>query len=96
MFEVGATVVSVAIRNAVPMPIAPVVLPMDAVPAPPADVVSQLDRRCGAKLDRGRLGRGRGRLCRGREGQTDRRCKDQRAHFCLRRNLKQASFGDRG
>ena len=53
-----------AIRNAVLMPIAPLVLPMDVMAAPGTAVVNQLDERRSAKLDRARLGRKRGRLCR--------------------------------
>jgi hypothetical protein len=59
MFEVGATMVSVSIRDAVPMLVAPVFLPVDAMPAPPAPSSNQLDGRRGAKLDRGQLGRER-------------------------------------
>jgi hypothetical protein len=64
MFEPRAVaLVNVSIRNAVPMPMAPVVLPVDAMQAPAAGMVNQLDGRCRAKLDRGRRGRERGRVC---------------------------------
>jgi hypothetical protein len=55
MFEPGAgIVVDVATGNTVPRPITPVVLPMDAVPAPAA--AKRVDGRGGAKLDRGNAG----------------------------------------
>ena len=64
MFEVGATIMSVTIRNTVPVPIAPVVLPVDAVPAPAAGMVNQFDERCRADLDGAMIRCERGRLCR--------------------------------
>jgi len=90
MFEPRAVpvVINLDIRNAVPMPVPPMVLPANVMPAPPAGVVNQLDRRCGAKLDCVRLGCGRGRRCRCRQGEAAHKCNDQRAHFCLRRNPK--------
>ena len=63
MFEPRAVaVMSVRIRNAVPMPIATVVLPVNAVQAPPTGVVNQFDRRRCSKRDTGGLGGERGRL----------------------------------
>ena len=53
MFEPDASImVDVATGNTVPAPITPVVLPMDAVPAPAAAVADRVDGG-GAKLDRG-------------------------------------------
>ena len=68
MFEVSTAVVNVSVRNAVPMPIAPVVLPVDTAPAQGAPVVYQFDRPGGAKLDSLRLRYERGRLCWCRHG----------------------------
>jgi hypothetical protein len=64
MFEPPTVpVVNMANRNAMPVPIAPLVLPMDSVPAPPASGY-QLDGRCHDKLDRARIRRERDCLCR--------------------------------
>jgi hypothetical protein len=68
MFEPGATMVSVTIRDTVPMPTAPMVLPVDAVPAPAAAMVNQFDGRCCIKFVRGRLERERGCRRRCRQG----------------------------
>jgi hypothetical protein len=83
MFEVGATMMSVTIRNTVPVPIAPVVLPVDAVPAPAAGMVNQFDERCRANLDRAMVRCERGRLSRYRQGQAQGKRQDYCAHFCL-------------
>jgi len=63
MFEPRAlALVTVMIWNAVPMPIASMVLPVDAVQAPATGVVNQLDGSCHVRLDRGWLVRKWGRL----------------------------------
>jgi hypothetical protein len=50
--------VNMSVGNAtVPMPIAPLVLPVYAVPAPAAAVVNEFDGWRGARLRRGHLGR---------------------------------------
>ena len=83
MFEPGATMVNVSIRKAVPMPTSPMVLPVDAMPAPTAASGNRLDRRQGARLKSGWLWRERGRLCRCRQGHAERKRQDQRAYLCL-------------
>jgi hypothetical protein len=87
MLELPAgPVVKVSIRDAVPMPVAPVVLPVDTMPALPAIVVNQLDGRRSAKLDCGRIGRKWGRLYRyGCHGCPAHKGHDHSAHFSLHR-----------
>ena len=64
-----AVVSTTFVRNAItPLPIAPLVAPLGPVVATSTTVTHQLDRRRRAKLDRGWLGRERGRLRRCRQG----------------------------
>ena len=86
---VTGTVTTFAWNAVTPLPIGPLVAP--AGPMPPASTVvtHQLDGRRRAELNRNRIRRERSRLCRYREGETDSRCKDQRAHLCLsKENLR--------
>jgi hypothetical protein len=87
---------SVTIRNTVPVPIAPMVLPVDAVPAPTAGMVNQLDRRRGAKLDRAMIKCERGRLSRYRQGQAEDNRGDQGPHFRLHKRTYAALSANGG
>src|SRR5271169_745604 len=78
------------VRNTVaPVPIVPLVAPAAPVPTASTAIAHQLIERCRSKLDLRRVAPNRGRLRRGREGETDGECKDQRAHFCLIQELAQ-------
>src|SRR6516165_5886256 len=94
MFEPCAPM-SMPIRNAMPVPMPPVVLPADGMPAPLAGVVNQFDRP-GPKLVRGALGCERGRQRRCRQSQAADNREDQRTHLRLPERTCAALLADGG
>jgi hypothetical protein len=66
MFQPRAVAVLSLCVDAMPMPMAVVILPVDAVQAPPARVVDQFNGRSRAAFDRGGRGRKGGGLSRQR------------------------------
>ena len=72
---------------AAPMPIAPAVPPMTAMPTPAATLAHQLDRRGGSDFGRVRLGWGKwsGLYRHSAESYQAGECRNHRAHFSLHR-----------